>query len=71
MGHFSDINVREHIPDKVNEYFQDAGRKQSLNEWQFVQLVDAIQILFSLALKIEWAVSFYWDYWKRQLRTYS
>jgi len=66
IGHFSDVNVREHTPDKVNEYFQDAGRKQSLNEWQFVQLVDAIRLLFSLALKIDWAVSFDWDYWKKQ-----
>ncbi|WMP16821.1 hypothetical protein [Thiothrix lacustris] len=34
-----------------------------MKAWQFGQVVDAIRILFCLALKQGWAHDFDWEYW--------
>jgi len=60
---FPDHYIRDHTPQHVEHYFTQLGQDASLAAWQFRQAIDAIQILFSSALKISWAQQMDWDYW--------
>ena len=63
---FPNKRLAEHTVEDVNRYLQDAGRKGGINDWQFAQVVDAIQNLFSTA-GLELAVD--WDFWRASARS--
>lgn len=48
--------------EEVSGYFEKMGREGGLADWQFRQMVLAIQILFS-TVKPEWMEDFDWAYW--------
>ena len=52
---FPDHAIRTHTARQVEEYLNKVGRETQLKPWQFRQIIDAIRILFSLALKQGWA----------------
>lgn len=56
-------HIRTHTHQQVEEYLNKASRETHLKPWQFRQIIDAIRILFSLALKFTWASEFDWEYW--------
>jgi integron integrase len=60
---FPEDHIRTHTARHVEEYLTRAGRETQLTAWQFGQVVDAIRILFCLALKKAWADDFDWEYW--------
>lgn len=60
---FPDHHIRSHTGSEVEGFLNNVGRETSLKPWQFRQVVDAIRILFLLALKHEWAKAFDWEYW--------
>jgi hypothetical protein len=37
----------EHTADDINHYLEEQGRKDGIPGWQFLQIVDAIQIFFA------------------------
>ncbi|MEZ5537690.1 MAG: integron integrase [Thiolinea sp.] len=61
---FPEQNVRSHTAEEIDQFLNKLGMDTRLKAWQFVQAVDAIRILFCLALKISWAQNFDWEYWK-------
>ncbi|WP_412852484.1 phage integrase N-terminal SAM-like domain-containing protein [Ectothiorhodospira shaposhnikovii] len=50
-------------PDDVSAYLLRLGESPNLKPWQYLQVVDAIQILYKLA-RTEWSETFDWDYWR-------
>lgn len=67
-----DLPLRQHGPETVTAFLQKAGRSSTLQEWQFRQLVHALQLLFRGVLRAPWADPFDWAYWMdgaRQLET--
>ncbi|EIJ36945.1 putative transcriptional regulator, TetR family [Thiothrix nivea DSM 5205] len=64
IAEFPDEHIRTHTPYHVEQFLTKSGRETKLSAWQFGQVVDAIRILFSLALKLSWASDFDWDYWR-------
>ena len=52
---FPDQHIRTHSAKNVEEYLNKIGHDTFLKPWQFGQVVDAIRILFCLALKKSWA----------------
>lgn len=67
---FPDLKLRAHSPDEVQSYFENVGRKSGLKDWQFEQIVDAIQKLFQL-LEVDWLDRVDWEYWKRSAKSLS
>lgn len=53
----------EHSADDINRYLEDQGRKQGLQGWRFLQIVDAIQILLETA-HAPAGVQVNWEYWR-------
>ena len=49
---YPEQNVRTHTPQQVESYLNQVSREQSLKSWQFTQIVNALQMLFSQALKL-------------------
>lgn len=41
--------LAEHTPADINRYLEEQGRKDGITDWQFRQIVDAIQILLETA----------------------
>lgn len=64
IAEYPDTSVRDHTHKQVEAYLDNFSAKHSLKRWQFVQVVDAIQILFCLALKLPWTQDYDWDYLK-------
>jgi hypothetical protein len=60
---FPDKKLATHGPGEVQAYLEGIGRKQSLEEWQHHQIVDAIQNLFEL-IEADWLKQVDWGYWK-------
>jgi hypothetical protein len=52
-----------HRAEDVHAYLDSAGRSGKLEDWQFRQLVDALEILFVDTAKAPWAGSFDWENW--------
>jgi integron integrase len=63
ISHYSDQKLANHTPEQVSSYLHRLGRERSLEDWQFVQTVRALQILFYKLLTTDWATDFDWDHW--------
>lgn len=50
-----------HTAQDVTVYLQEKGRNGRLADWQFAQVVRALQILFVDMVKAPWAVAFPWQ----------
>ena len=59
IAYLPDDHIHTHTPQQIEEYLNKASREIHLKPWQFRQIIEAIQTLFSLALKSTWA-SVYW-----------
>ena len=52
-----------HQAEDMHAYLDGVGRSGKLEDWQFQQLVDALEILFVDTVKAPWASSFNWENW--------
>ena len=55
--------LSEHSGQNVEEYLKKKGRSKRLTNWQFQQIVTAIEILFKDMVKAPWSSLFPWDEW--------
>ena len=67
---FRDLKLRAHQPNEVQSYLEKVGRKPGLHDWQFEQIVDAVQKLFQL-LEVDWLDRVDWEFWKRSAKSLS
>ncbi len=59
---FSDKRLTEHGPEDVVRHFEQQGRLDRIADWQFRQIVDAIQSLFAM-LDVPWLDMVDWQYY--------
>gem|GEM_PF-2995019 len=64
---FPDKRLAEHSAEDVAGYLEEAGRKDGIADWQFVQIVDAIQNLLQTA-GAQVADEVDWMYWHDSAR---
>jgi hypothetical protein len=55
--------LAEHTVQEITAYLQEKGRNSQLKDWQFAQVVRALQILFVEMVKAPWAATFPWQDW--------
>ena len=67
----SELRLSQHNALTVESYLQNKGRNPALKDWQFVQIVTALQILFVELVKSSWAGDFDWQHWKASARELS
>ncbi len=65
---FPEKPVLQHAEAEVSAYLQEIGRKGGLKDWQFRQIVEAIEVLFAKVINLPWAQRFDWGYWKDSAR---
>jgi hypothetical protein len=53
----------DHSAEDVNHYLEEQGRKAGLQGWQFLQVIDAIQILLETA-NAPASSQVNWEYWR-------
>ena len=58
----------QHTEGEVTTYLQEIGRTSQLKDWQYRQLVQALEVLFVKVLELPWAQGFDWPYWKDSAR---
>ncbi len=63
-----ELKLAQHKALTIETYLKSKGRKSSLKDWQFRQIVTALQILFVELVKTSWVNSFNWQYWKDSVR---
>ena len=66
---FPDTPLARHSAADVTGYLQEIGRAARLKDWQYRQLVEALQVLFTKAVQAPWAKGFDWGYWKDSTRS--
>jgi len=64
---FPDKRLAEHSAEDVTDYSEEAGRKGGIADWQFEQVVDAIQTLLRTA-DAQVAEEVDWMYWHDSAR---
>lgn len=57
-------DLADSTPEDVTQYLQAAGTRSDIADWQFRQVVNALQVLLGDVLELEWAQSFDWSYWR-------
>ena len=67
---FPDKRLATHTADEITGYLENVGRVGGLKDWQFHQIVDAIQILFQTA-GIDSVRGVDWGYWRDSARSLS
>jgi len=69
---YPDTALSKHRPDGVIPYLTDIGRKGSLKDWQFRQIVDALEALFSASSWLRpGRAGSPWGYWNDSARSWS
>jgi len=53
--------LKDHTDITVDEYLQEKGRNIHLKEYQYIQMVDALKILFIDVVSAEWALTYPWE----------
>lgn len=66
---YPEQHIRTHTEQQVTQYLSKTLQQNRLKDWQIIQLIDAIRLLFVAALKAPWASDFDWDYWKDSIKT--
>jgi hypothetical protein len=61
--------LSRHRPEEVRAYLEEIGRKGGLEDWQFRQIVDALDALFCKVVVAPWAARFDWGHWKDSARS--
>ncbi|RYU58627.1 integron integrase [Methylolobus aquaticus] len=59
--------LKDHKPRHVADYLGEIGRRGELKDWQFRQVIDAIQKLFELA-GVDWLGEVDWGHWRDSAR---
>jgi integron integrase len=49
-------------------YLEEAGRRADLRDWQYAQIVDALEVLLREVLQLPWTDAFDWAYWRASAR---
>ena len=60
---FPGIRLQAQTAENLQCWFEGLSLQPTLNDWQLRQRVDAMRLLFSRLLKLDWAMGFDWDYW--------
>ncbi len=58
------LRLAQHTPQMLEQYLSVIGRQSRLKDWQFVQVVDALYILFVYMVSAEWGSRINWEYWR-------
>lgn len=58
-----DIKLLDHQPDHIESFLSYKSRHVRIQDWQFRQVVQAIEILFVDLLRAKWANTFPWKDW--------
>ena len=64
IKYYPDDKLKQHTAKNVYDYLDMLGRNIRLENWQYCQAVDAIQILFCEHLHSDWANSINWQFLK-------
>jgi hypothetical protein len=64
-----DTPLESHSAADVTGYLQEIGRAGRLKDWQYRQLGEAREILFTKAVRAPWAQGFDWGCWKDSARS--
>lgn len=62
LKHYDRKETDKHSADDLSKYLTQISKNRYIEDWQFVQIVHAIQILFEVENK-ELCNSFEWEYW--------
>jgi integron integrase len=65
---FRDKRLGEQTPQDVDSYLAEVGRSGALEDWQFRQVVDAIQNLFHV-VGVAWLDQVDWGHWRDSARS--
>lgn len=63
IKYHSDLKLINHKPEHVEKFLTHKGRQPRIEDWQFVQIVKAIKLVFTDMLNVSWAYDFPWDEW--------
>lgn len=66
---FDGLALEDHGAAQVEDYLRERGRDEKLQDWQFRQIVEALEILFVEMVDASWAREFSWHDWSASATT--
>lgn len=66
---FADLALPDHGPVQVDRYLTEKGCEPRMLDWQFEQLVEALEILFVEMVGASWSREFPWRDWRLSAKT--
>ena len=68
IKYYESTRLMQHTPEMLTQYLAGIGRKHGLTDWQFMQVVDALFVLFRYMVQPAWLQEFNWEYWRQAAR---
>ncbi len=69
IKYYPNQRLHNHTPDNINLYLKEIDRKNTIADYQFFQIIDALSLLFCQLLEASWCDSFDWEYWKASAKS--
>ena len=57
------IRLNQHQPTHIESFLNYKSRQPRIKDWQFCQIVQAVELLFTEMVKTRWASTFPWQEW--------
>jgi len=61
IKHYDALRLKQHTPNEITAYIDLIGRNRRYKDWHVCQIINALNILFTDILQLDWALSFAWD----------
>lgn len=63
LAYCEEIPLAEHTAAHVDNYLREKGRNPNIERWQFLQIVQALEILLVEMARLDWARTYPWQEW--------
>jgi len=69
IKYYPNQRLNTHTSDNIEHYLKEIGRKNTIDDYQFYQIIDALSLLFCQLPEVSWSQPFDCEYWKASARS--
>ena len=69
IKYYPNQRLKNHNKENIESFLKEIDRKDTISDFQFFQIIDALYLLFCHLLEAPWCQAVDWDYWKASARS--
>ncbi|MBL7004403.1 MAG: hypothetical protein ISR69_10295 [Gammaproteobacteria bacterium] len=65
------VKLKHHTAQNLSDYLNAKGRTESLSEWRFRQIADALRLFFKEFICTQWSSDYDWYQWDKTIAPHA